>query len=187
MVRNTGADVEMDDERDLFYDEAIEQADEDCPAEPLDAEHPLFVLYTSGSTAKPKGIQHTTGGYLTGVAWTTRHVFDLKPEEDVFWCSADVGWVTGHSYIVYGPLLNGVTSVMYEGAPDYPEKDIWWDLCERYGVTRLLHGPDRHPGLHEVGRRAPAEARPVGAAPAGHRGRAHQPQGLALVLEGDRR
>jgi acetyl-CoA synthetase len=131
VVRNTGSDVSMTDGRDLFYDEAIAAADEDCPAEPLDAEHPLYVLYTSGSTAKPKGIQHTTGGYLTGVAWTTKHVFDLKPEEDVFWCSADVGWVTGHSYIVYGPLMNGVTSVMYEGAPDYPAKEIWWELCER--------------------------------------------------------
>jgi acetyl-CoA synthetase len=99
------------------------------------------VLYTSGSTAKPKGILHTTGGYLTGVAYTTKYVFDLKPDEDVFWCSADVGWVTGHSYIVYGPLMNGATSVMYEGAPDYPDKDIWWDLCERYGVTVFYTAP----------------------------------------------
>ena len=141
VVRNAGDDVEMDEGRDVFYDEAIEQADEDCPAEPLDAEHPLFVLYTSGSTAEPKGILHATGGYLTGVAWSTKHVFDLKPEEDVFWCSADVGWVTGHSYIVYGPLLNGATSVMYEGAPDYPDKDVWWDLCERYGVTVFYTAP----------------------------------------------
>src|SRR3954469_9948781 len=141
VVRNTGADVPMTDGRDLFYDEAIEAASEDCPAEPFDAEHPLYVLYTSGSTAKPKGIQHTTGGYLTGVAWTTKHVFDLKPEEDVFWCSADVGWVTGHSYIVYGPLLNGATSVMWEGGPDYPDKDIWWELCERYGVTLFYTAP----------------------------------------------
>jgi len=141
VVRNTGAEVDMEEGRDLFYDEAIEAASEDCPAEPLDAEHPLYVLYTSGSTAAPKGIQHTTGGYLTGVAWTTKHVFDLKPEEDVFWCSADVGWVTGHSYIVYGPLMNGVTSVMYEGAPDYPEKDIWWEICERYGVTVFYTAP----------------------------------------------
>ena len=103
----------------------------ECPPAELDAEHPLFILYSSGSTAKPKGILHTTGGYLTGVAWTTKHVFDLKPEEDVFWCSADVGWVTGHSYIVYGPLLNGATSVMYEGAPDYPDKDIWWRAVRR--------------------------------------------------------
>jgi acetyl-CoA synthetase len=141
VVRNTGADVAMSEGRDLFYDEAIEAASEDCPAEPLDAEHPLYVLYTSGSTAKPKGIQHTTGGYLTGVAWTTKHVFDLKPDEDVFWCSADVGWVTGHSYIVYGPLMNGMTSVMYEGAPDYPHKGIWWELCERYGVTVFYTAP----------------------------------------------
>jgi acetyl-CoA synthetase len=141
VVRNTGADVGMSERRDLFYDEAIEAASEDCPAEPLDAEHPLYVLYTSGSTAKPKGILHTTGGYLTGVAWTTKYVFDLKPDEDVFWCSADVGWVTGHSYIVYGPLMNGMTSVMYEGAPDYPHKGIWWELCERYGVTIFYTAP----------------------------------------------
>jgi acetyl-CoA synthetase len=108
---------------------------------PLDAEHPLYILYSSGSTAKPKGILHTTGGYLTHVAWTHKYVFDLKPEEDVWWCSADVGWVTGHSYIVYGPLMNGATSVMYEGAPDYPEKDIWWELCERYGVTLFYTAP----------------------------------------------
>ena len=100
----------------------MEAADPECPPEPLDAEHPLFILYTSGSTAKPKGILHTTGGYLTGVAATHRYVFDLKPESDVYWCAADVGWVTGHSYIVYGPLLNGATSVMWEGAPDYPSK-----------------------------------------------------------------
>jgi acetyl-CoA synthetase len=141
VVRNTGADVPMKEGRDLFYDEAIDAASEDCPAEPFDAEHPLYVLYTSGSTAKPKGIQHTTGGHLTGVAWTTKHVFDLKPDEDVFWCSADVGWVTGHSYIVYGPLMNGMTSVMYEGAPDYPNKGIWWELCERYGVTVFYTAP----------------------------------------------
>ena len=141
VVRNTGAEVDMKDGRDLFYDEAIEAASDDCPPEQLDAEHPLFVLYTSGSTAKPKGILHSTGGYLTGVAWTTKHVFDLKPDEDVWWCSADVGWVTGHSYIVYGPLMNGVTSVMYEGAPDYPHKGIWWELCERYGVTVFYTAP----------------------------------------------
>jgi len=141
VVRNTGADVEMTEGRDLFYDEAIERADDECPPAELDAEHPLYILYTSGSTAKPKGILHTTGGYLTGVAWTTKHVFDLKADEDVYWCGADVGWVTGHSYIVYGPLLNGATSVMWEGGPDYPDKDIWWELIERYGVTIFYTAP----------------------------------------------
>jgi acetyl-CoA synthetase len=131
----------MKDGRDHWYHELLEKADEECPAEELDAETPLFVLYTSGSTAKPKGILHTTGGYLTGVAATQKYVFDLKPEEDVYWCSADVGWVTGHSYIVYGPLLNGVTSIMWEGAPDYPDKDIWWEICERYGCTVFYTSP----------------------------------------------
>jgi acetyl-CoA synthetase len=162
VVRNTGADVGMEEGRDLFYDEAIEAASDECPAAPLDAEHPLYVLYTSGSTAKPKGVMHTTGGYLTGVAWTQKYVFDLKPDEDVWWCSADVGWVTGHSYIVYGPLMNGVTSVMYEGAPDYPAKDIWWELCERYGVTVFYTAPTairacmkwgvEHPQSHDLSR-----------------------------------
>src|SRR5215208_4109563 len=141
VVRNTGADIEMEGGRDVYYDEALEAADDECEAEPLDAEHPLFILYTSGSTAKPKGILHTTGGYLTGVAATTKMVFDLKPDSDVYWCSADVGWVTGHSYIVYGPLMNGATSVMYEGAPDYPDKDIWWELVERYKVTIMYCAP----------------------------------------------
>jgi acetyl-CoA synthetase len=141
VVRNTGAEIAMTEGRDLFYDEAIDAADPECPAEALDAEHPLYILYTSGSTAKPKGILHTTGGYLTGVAATHRLVFDLKPDEDVYWCGADVGWVTGHSYIVYGPLLNGATSVMWEGGPDYPEKDIWWEIIERYGVTIFYTAP----------------------------------------------
>ena len=144
VVRNAapeGAEVPMTEGRDLYYDEALEAADDECPPAELDAEHPLFILYSSGSTAKPKGILHTTGGYLTGVAWTTRHVFDLKPESDVFWCSADVGWVTGHSYIVYGPLMNGATSVMYEGAPDYPDKDVWWRLCAELGVTIFYTAP----------------------------------------------
>ena len=158
VVRNTGADVQMTEGRDVYYDEAIEAADAECPAEPLDAEHPLYILYSSGSTAKPKGILHTTGGYLTGVAWTTKYVFDLKPESDVFWCSADVGWVTGHSYIVYGPLMNGATSVMYEGAPDYPDKDIWWELCERYGVTIFYTAPTAIRACMKWGRRVPGRA-----------------------------
>jgi acetyl-CoA synthetase len=141
VVQHTNAECSMKEGRDFWWHTVVEAAGAECPAEPLDAEHPLYILYTSGSTAKPKGILHTTGGYLTQVAWTHRHVFDLKPEEDVFWCSADVGWVTGHSYIVYGPLANGCTSVMYEGAPDYPDKDIWWELCERYKVTLFYTAP----------------------------------------------
>jgi acetyl-CoA synthetase len=141
VVCHTGIDCAMRDGRDVFYDEVLAAADPECPAEPLDAEHPLFILYTSGSTAKPKGILHTTGGYLTGVAATHRYVFDLKPESDVYWCAADVGWITGHSYIVYGPLLNGATSVMWEGAPDYPQKGIWWELAERYRATILYAAP----------------------------------------------
>jgi acetyl-CoA synthetase len=141
VVKHTDADCEMRDGRDVWYHEALEGADEECEAAALDAEHPLYILYSSGSTAKPKGILHTTGGYLTQVAWTHKHVFDLKPDEDIWWCSADVGWVTGHSYIIYGPLMNAATSVMYEGAPDYPDKDIWWELCDRYGVTLFYTAP----------------------------------------------
>ena len=159
VVKRTGTECEMTEGRDLWYHEALERADAECPAEPLDSEHPLYILYTSGSTAKPKGILHTTGGYLTGVAWTHKHVFDLK-DDDVFWCSADVGWVTGHSYIVYGPMANGATSVMYEGGPDYPDKDIWWELVERYKVTKFYTAPTairacmkwgaEHPGKHDL-------------------------------------
>jgi len=141
VVKSAGTPCEMREGRDVFYDEIVAAADPKCAAEPLDAEHPLYILYTSGSTAKPKGILHTTGGYLTGVSATHRYVFDLKPESDVYWCAADVGWVTGHSYIVYGPLANGATSVMWEGAPDYPHKGIWWELVERYAITILYCAP----------------------------------------------
>src|SRR5947209_9479207 len=141
VVRSKGTPCQMREGRDVFYDEILAAADPECPAEPLDAEHPLYILYTSGSTAKPKGILHTTGGYLTAVTATHRYVFDLKPDSDVYWCAADVGWVTGHSYIVYGPLCNGATSVMWEGAPDYPDRGIWWRLVERYGVSILYCAP----------------------------------------------
>jgi acetyl-CoA synthetase len=142
VVRSKGVPCEMKPGRDFYYDELLASASEpECPAEPMDSEDPLFILYTSGSTAKPKGILHTTGGYLTGVATTHRYVFDLNADRDVYWCAADVGWVTGHSYIVYGPLANGATSVMWEGAPDYPDKGIWWEIVERYKVSILYCAP----------------------------------------------
>jgi acetyl-CoA synthetase len=141
VVKRTDEDCPMEDGRDVWWHDVIEKADAECEAEPLEAEHPLFILYTSGSTAKPKGILHTTGGYLTGVYATTYAVFDAKPDTDVYWCAADIGWVTGHSYIVYGPLSNGLTSVMYEGAPDYPDKDRWWQIVEDHKVTTLYTAP----------------------------------------------
>ena len=158
VVRHTGAECEMREGRDVWFEDAMATAEPECQPEPMEAEDPLFILYTSGSTAKPKGILHTTGGYMTGITWTHRHVFDLRPEEDVYWCAADVGWVTGHSYIVYGPLSNGATSVMYEGAPDYPAKDIWWEHHRAQGGDDLLHRADRDPRLHEMGGRAPRPA-----------------------------
>ncbi|HEY4281042.1 MAG TPA: acetate--CoA ligase [Conexibacter sp.] len=142
VVRHAGLDgVPMRAGRDVWFDEVCAAAGPECPAAPLDAEHPLFILYTSGSTASPKGILHTTGGYLTGVSATHRYVFDLKPESDVYWCAADVGWITGHSYIVYGPLANGATSVMWEGAPDYPHQGIWWEIAQETRATILYAAP----------------------------------------------
>ncbi len=160
VVRATGSQCPMQPGRDVWYDELLASADPGCPAEPMEAEHPLFLLYSSGSTAKPKGIVHTTGGYLTGVATTTAMVFDLDPERDMFWCTADVGWITGHSYIVYGPMACGATSVMFEGAPDYPDKDIWWEIIERYRVSVFYTAPTairaamkwgpEYPGRHDL-------------------------------------
>ena len=155
----TGATMQAG--RDLWWHDLMKDAADKCEPEVMDAEDVLYILYTSGTTGKPKGIVHTTGGYLTGVATTTRMVFDLK-EEDIFWCTADIGWVTGHSYLVYGPLANGATCIMYEGAPDWPQRDRFWDICERYGVTILYTAPtairafmkwgDEWPAKHDLSR-----------------------------------
>jgi acetyl-CoA synthetase len=143
VVGRVGADVAMAKGRDVWLDDLIEDASDDpasCPCEPMDAEDLLYLLYTSGTTAKPKGIVHTTAGYLVGVAATHHYIFDVKPDS-VYWCAADIGWVTGHSYIVYGPLTNGTTGVLYEGTPDHPERDRWWDIVERYEVDILYTAP----------------------------------------------
>jgi len=140
VVRRTGEEVAFDGKRDVWWHDLMAKADPVCPAASLPAEHPLFILYTSGTTGKPKGIVHTTGGYLLGTHLTTKYVFDLH-EDDVYWCTADIGWVTGHSYVVYGPLSNGATTVMYEGAPDAPDKDRFWDIIERHKVTVFYTAP----------------------------------------------
>jgi acetyl-CoA synthetase len=139
-VGHTHSPVHMQAGRDFWWHDLVGEASANCPAEEMDSEDLLYILYTSGSTGKPKGIAHTTGGYLTGAYLTTKWVFDLKPE-DIYWCTADIGWVTGHSYIVYGPLANGATQVMYEGAPDFPDKDRFWSMCEKYGVTVFYTAP----------------------------------------------
>src|SRR5215211_2974152 len=141
VVRRTGQDVPWTDGRDVWWHDVVDKQPEQHTPEFFDAEHPLFILYTSGTTAKPKGILHTTGGYLTQVSYTHHAVFDLKPDTDVYWCTADIGWVTGHSYIVYGPLSNGATQLMYEGTPDTPHKGRFWELIQKYKVTILYTAP----------------------------------------------
>jgi acetyl-CoA synthetase len=157
VVRRGGNEVPMVAGRDHWYHELMADAPAECPAEPMDAEQLLFLLYTSGTTGKPKGIMHTTGGYLTHVAYTHKYVFDLHPETDVYWCTADVGWVTGHSYIVYGPLANGATVVMYEGVPNHPGNDRFWSIIEKYGVTIFYTAPTAIRTFMKWGKEEPAK------------------------------
>ncbi|MEP6659017.1 MAG: acetate--CoA ligase [Acidimicrobiales bacterium] len=157
VVRRGGNDVHMEPGRDHWYHDIMKDADPICPAEPMDSEQLLYLLYTSGTTGKPKGIMHTSGGYLAQVAFTHKYVFDLHPDTDIFWCTADVGWVTGHSYIVYGPLANGATSVIYEGVPNYPGPDRLWSIIEKYKVTKFYTAPTAIRTFMKWGAQEPAK------------------------------
>ena len=157
VVRRGGNEVSMQEGRDHWYHDLMATASPDCPAEPMDSEQLLFLLYTSGTTGKPKGIMHTTGGYLTHVAFTHKYVFDLHADTDVYWCTADVGWITGHSYIVYGPLANGATQVMYEGVPNFPGNDRMWQIVEKYGVTLFYTAPTAIRTFMKWGAQEPAK------------------------------
>ena len=156
VVRRGGNDVEWTEGRDLWWHDVVPAASGEHEAEAFPAENPLFILYTSGTTGKPKGILHTSGGYLTQAAYTHRNVFDLHPESDVYWCTADVGWITGHTYVAYGPLANGATQVMYEGTPDSPHPGRWWEIIQKYGVTIFYTAPTAIRSFMKIGRQVPS-------------------------------
>ena len=156
VVKHTGSKIDISDlsGREIFYEQLIEGEPAECECEPMDSEDPLFILYTSGSTGKPKGVLHTTGGYMVGVATTLKNIFDIH-ENDMWWCTGDIGWITGHSYVIYGPLLLGTTTVVYEGAPDYPDPGAWWNIVEKYGVTKFYTAPTAIRHLMRFGNKYP--------------------------------
>ena len=186
VVRRTGGDIDWQDGRDHWYHEICAAASPDCPPEEMSAEDPLFILYTSGSTGKPKGVLHTTGGYLVFTSMTHEYVFDYRDGE-IYWCTADVGWVTGHSYIVYGPLANGATTLMFEGVPNYPDPSRFWQVCDKHNVSIFYTAPTAIRALMREGEDYVRKTSRKSLRLLGHGRRADQPRGVAVVLRPCRR